>query len=251
VYDEDTQLSYLNARYYTGARGQFISQDPEFWATSEEWLFDPQSQNAYSYARNNPINLTDPTGRSAVGNLINSIKSAWNNLWNGNTTSYQAPAPAVVSQKPKVEAPRTTTWDSVSDARIKQLDPRVQQPATNFINNTESELNTQLRVTQGYRSIADQDKLYNQSRSNPPTGPWATNAKGGQSYHNYGMAIDVVIMENGKPNWNKSINQDIANIGAKQGFEWGGNWAPPSTDYPHFQMTFGQSWRSLLKASKQ
>ncbi len=63
-YDEDTQLSYLNARYYNGARGQFISQDPEFWVTSLDWLLDPQNQNSYAYARNNPITLSDPTGRS-------------------------------------------------------------------------------------------------------------------------------------------------------------------------------------------
>ena len=66
-YDDDSQLSYLNARYYAGARGQFISQDLEFWIASQDWLFDPQNQNAYAYARNDPITLSDPTGRSAVG----------------------------------------------------------------------------------------------------------------------------------------------------------------------------------------
>ena len=65
-YDEDTGLSYLNARYYDSARGQFISEDPMFWNFDKSWLVDPQNQNSYSYARNNPINLSDPSGRSTL-----------------------------------------------------------------------------------------------------------------------------------------------------------------------------------------
>jgi len=63
-YDADTGLNYLNARYYDGTRGQFLSQDPMFWKLPTEILIDPQQQNSYSYARNNPINLSDPGGES-------------------------------------------------------------------------------------------------------------------------------------------------------------------------------------------
>jgi RHS repeat-associated protein len=61
-FDVDTGLNYLNARYYNSSIGRFISQDPLFWTTSAEWLQDPQNQNAYSYARNNPITFSDPSG---------------------------------------------------------------------------------------------------------------------------------------------------------------------------------------------
>jgi RHS repeat-associated protein len=61
-FDASTGLSYLNARYYDGNRGQFLNQDPVFWSTSQDWLLDPQNQNSYSYARNNPITLSDPSG---------------------------------------------------------------------------------------------------------------------------------------------------------------------------------------------
>ncbi|MEK7658752.1 MAG: RHS repeat-associated core domain-containing protein [Patescibacteria group bacterium] len=63
-YDQDTGLNYLNARYYNSSIGRFISEDPMFWAISAEWLQDPQNQNAYSYARNNPITLSDPSGET-------------------------------------------------------------------------------------------------------------------------------------------------------------------------------------------
>jgi len=61
-YDEQTGLNYLNARYYNSAIGRFISQDPVSLATPEKLLEDPQQLNFYSYARNNPITLSDPTG---------------------------------------------------------------------------------------------------------------------------------------------------------------------------------------------
>ena len=62
--DAQTNLSYLNARYYDSARGQFISQDPVFWAKQN--LTDPQSLNAYSYAQDNPVTKKDPNGLAAA-----------------------------------------------------------------------------------------------------------------------------------------------------------------------------------------
>ena len=74
-YHGDTDFSYLNARYYQGSRGQFMSQDPVFLAlgdpqrsnsiSQQEFaaiLSDPQALNAYSYAQGNPILNKDPTG---------------------------------------------------------------------------------------------------------------------------------------------------------------------------------------------
>ena len=61
-YDQDTGLNYLNARYYNATLARFISQDPMFWNFDSAWLVDPQNQNSYSYARNNPIIGSDPSG---------------------------------------------------------------------------------------------------------------------------------------------------------------------------------------------
>jgi RHS repeat-associated protein len=65
-YDDDSQLSYLNARYYAGARRQFISKDPMFWTLPRELLLDPQQQNSYGYGRDNPINNSDPSGLETI-----------------------------------------------------------------------------------------------------------------------------------------------------------------------------------------
>ncbi len=62
-YDGDTGLSYMNARYYNGKIGRFVSQDPVFLAAAFN-LADPQSLNSYAYARNNPLVNIDPDGRS-------------------------------------------------------------------------------------------------------------------------------------------------------------------------------------------
>ncbi len=61
-YDTDTSLNYLNARYYNSATGKFSSQDPMFWSFDKSWLADPQRLNSYSYANNNPITGSDPSG---------------------------------------------------------------------------------------------------------------------------------------------------------------------------------------------
>ena len=63
-YDSATQLSYLNARYYNGAQGQFLSEDPVFLGVpSKQNLSTPQVLNAYSYSTDNPINHADTTGK--------------------------------------------------------------------------------------------------------------------------------------------------------------------------------------------
>jgi RHS repeat-associated protein len=77
-FTDDSNLSYLNARYYEGSRGQSISEDPMFW--SKQNLENPQSLNSYSYADDNPITKNDPSGKmagfddliaSTIGGVVN------------------------------------------------------------------------------------------------------------------------------------------------------------------------------------
>jgi RHS repeat-associated protein len=60
-YDKETGLYYLMARYYNPQNGNFLSLDPD--PGDED---DPQTQNGYSYANNNPVMMVDPDGHWAV-----------------------------------------------------------------------------------------------------------------------------------------------------------------------------------------
>lgn len=61
-YDLETGLSYMGARYYEGGKGRFLTIDPVFLSSTGEFS-DPQSLNAYAYARNNPLRYVDPNGK--------------------------------------------------------------------------------------------------------------------------------------------------------------------------------------------
>jgi peptidoglycan L-alanyl-D-glutamate endopeptidase CwlK len=93
----------------------------------------------------------------------------------------------------------------------------------------------QIEVVQGLRTFAEQDALFAQGRTKP--GPIVTRARGGQSNHNYGLAVDVVPFINGQPNWNAPMGV-WTTIGAeaeKMGLEWGGDWRK-FVDKPHLQL---------------
>jgi RHS repeat-associated protein len=60
-YDPDLGLYYLRARYYNPLTGRFMSRDPEDGIPT-----DPMTLHKYAYADGDPVNATDPTGRSAV-----------------------------------------------------------------------------------------------------------------------------------------------------------------------------------------
>ncbi|MCX6718452.1 MAG: CHAP domain-containing protein [Candidatus Staskawiczbacteria bacterium] len=62
-FDSSTGLDYLNARYYNSSIAKFLSEDPVSRDNPEKFLADPQQLNLYSYAQNNPITLSDPSGK--------------------------------------------------------------------------------------------------------------------------------------------------------------------------------------------
>lgn len=86
-------------------------------------------------------------------------------------------------------------------------------------------------ITCGYRSMAEQDELYAQGRTRP--GKRVTNARGGQSWHNYGLAVDVVFLRDGKADWNGPW-EEIGRIGELLGLIWGGRFKS-LPDRPHFE----------------
>lgn len=112
-------------------------------------------------------------------------------------------------------------------------------------------------ITHGFRSNEEQNALFNQGRS--IAGNIVTNAQGGESYHNYGLAIDFALrtpegdvvwdMErddngNGQADW-----MEVVELAKELGFTWGGDWAN-FPDYPHLQMDFGLSINDLKRGKR-
>jgi peptidoglycan LD-endopeptidase CwlK len=107
-----------------------------------------------------------------------------------------------------------------------------------------------VQISHGMRTYAEQNALYAQGRTKP--GNTVTNARGGYSNHNFGLAVDYFLTtwDGSKATW--SVNRDwkrVAAIGKSLGFSWGGDWRS-FKDYPHLEMTGGLS-TAQLRAGKR
>ena len=116
---------------------------------------------------------------------------------------------------------------------IQGLDDRMIPIAMEFVERCNT-MGWRVLVHQGRRTWAEQAALYAQGRTAP--GPIVTNAKAGQGYHNYGLAIDFVAMDKaGQPMWKLTPWEMLGEVGEKLGLEWGGRWKKP--DEPHLQLS--------------
>lgn len=168
-------------------------------------------------------------------------------------------APAIPYNKEfdKVQSPVEIEYvmDKITEQRIGLLHPKIRCEVTTLVNMANAAIgkNITIRIVQSLRTIEEQNDLYAQGRTKP--GKKVTNAAGGSSYHNYGLAIDFAFLVNGKEiSWdvNKDWDGDktadwleVVQIFLKGGYEWGGNWKSIK-DNPHFQKSFGYQWRTLF-----
>ncbi|AZU60652.1 M15 family metallopeptidase [Neobacillus mesonae] len=112
-------------------------------------------------------------------------------------------------------------------------------------------------ITDGFRSAEEQNRLYEKGRT--AGGNVVTYAKGGESYHNFGLAVDFALKtqsgnviwdmqydgnQNGKADW-----AEVVQMAKTLGFEWGGDWAQ-FKDYPHLQMDFGLTIAELQQGER-
>uniref|UniRef100_A0A942T6V8 M15 family metallopeptidase n=2 Tax=Neobacillus TaxID=2675232 RepID=A0A942T6V8_9BACI len=112
-------------------------------------------------------------------------------------------------------------------------------------------------ITDGFRSAEEQDGLYEQGRT--AEGAVVTHAKGGESYHNYGLAIDFALKTpSGDVVWDREYDRngnsksdwtEVVQMAKKLGFEWGGDWAK-FKDYPHLEMNFGLTIADLQNGER-
>ena len=109
-----------------------------------------------------------------------------------------------------------------------------------------------VRFTHTLRTFKEQAEIYAKGRTAP--GKIVSNARPGRSWHNYGMAVDIVLLVgggalwdirtdfdgDGKPDWIEAVQ-----VFKEYGWDWGGDWA--FKDYPHFQKTLGQTINEMHK----
>lgn len=143
--------------------------------------------------------------------------------------------------------------------RIQLMHPKLRDEVYSIYVDIHNELSgkAQCRFTHTLRTFAEQRELYAQGRTK--AGKIVTKAREGFSYHNYGLAIDIVLLldrdgdgkftevswdtrgdfdGDGKRDW-----IEVVQIFKEYGWEWGGDWK--FIDMPHFQKTLGHPVRSL------
>lgn len=136
--------------------------------------------------------------------------------------------------------------DAITINRINKAHPRVRELLLNQYKEINRRLpkHVRLRFSHVYRSPEEQDALFKQK-------PKVTNSKAWQSIHNYGLAFDIVILKDKDGNgtfetaeWNGVYFDKVVKYFKSKGWNWGGDFKSIK-DNPHFEMTFGNTWRTL------
>ena len=126
----------------------------------------------------------------------------------------------------------------VNSRSLSDLNPKVAALCSEFINRCKAE-GIDVIITSTYRDAESQNALYAQGRTAP--GKKVTNAKAGQSFHNWRVAFDFCPIVNGKAMWNDAVLFiRCGEIAEGIGLEWAGRWKK-FNETAHCQYTGGLS----------
>lgn len=96
-------------------------------------------------------------------------------------------------------------------------------------------------ISQGVRTLEQQQDLYAQGRTTPgPVVTWTMNSKHLKQSDGYGHAFDIVVLINGKASWEERFYDEVAMYVKKSAelenvnIAWGGDWK--KKDRPHFEL---------------
>jgi peptidoglycan L-alanyl-D-glutamate endopeptidase CwlK len=139
--------------------------------------------------------------------------------------------------------------DSRSEKNIATLLPDARPQAREFLKQTRA-AGINAKIIGGTRTFAEQDALFALGRTKP--GKIVTNARGGFSNHNFGVAWDIGIFKGTQFLGDSPQYDEAGQIGKTLGLEWGGDFNS-IIDKPHFQCRTGKTLaqlRALAKANK-
>ena len=119
----------------------------------------------------------------------------------------------------------------MSSRKLDDLHPTVAERAQQLMELAQAE-GIEILVTSTLRSFEEQAELFAIGRTKP--GEKVTNAKAGESWHNFGLAFDVVPLVNGKAVWDSPFWNRIGELGKQAGLVWGGDFQS-FKDKPHFE----------------
>ena len=140
--------------------------------------------------------------------------------------------------------------DKITLERIKLLHPALREEAGKIYADICAAMPAGVvcRFTHTLRTKAEQDALYELGRSKK--GKIVTHKRGGHSYHNYGLAIDFVLIVNGSVSWAVDKNWlAVISIFESYGWESGHHWK--FVDSPHVEKSFGKTTAQMLATGKQ
>lgn len=126
-------------------------------------------------------------------------------------------------------------------SKLDTLDPVFRKKVDILLLDLLKQTGYQWGVVSAYRSIAEQNKLYEQPLHGLPK---VTNAKGGQSPHNFKMAVDLVPMKTATQEWweaPESLWKQYGEIARSLGLTWGGDFKSIK-DRPHVE---DPRWKEL------
>lgn len=124
------------------------------------------------------------------------------------------------------------TFDARSEGNISTLMPEAQRAARRWLlaaTKKAAALGVEVRIIDGTRTYGEQDALFKKR-------PRVTKAKGGSSWHNFGLAWDFGVFQ-GKDYIGESPHYSTLGAIARsiEGLTWGGDWTS-FVDRPHIQL---------------
>lgn len=131
---------------------------------------------------------------------------------------------------------------------VTDLKLEVKELAIKFLDEVERQLRVKLVITHTLRTWEEQAALYAKGRTAP--GEIVTNARPGFSWHNFGRAFDVAILEGKSGLTWEGPWEEIGKVGEELGLVWGGRFKKLA-DRCHFEWHGGESLASLREQHEE